>query len=72
MILKVIYIILWPLLVVAGMAMDNSLVLGEVFHLDRPIWQIWRMMTNFANFGLGFIVLFQIFKYIFGFDASTK
>lgn len=62
-----------PLLVVAGMAMDNSLVLGQVFHLDRPLRQFRRIMTNFANFALGFIVLFYILKYVVGVkDESSE
>ncbi len=71
--LKVIYVIMRPLLVVAGMAMDNSLVLGQVFHLDRPLRQFRRIMTNFANFALGFIVLFYILKYVVGVkDESSE
>jgi len=62
LVLKVIYILLWPLLVVAGLAMDNTLVYGSFFHLDAPLWKFWNMMKNFANFTLGFIVLFAIIK----------
>lgn len=63
-ILKVIYVILWPLLVVAGWAMDNSLIYGSIFHLDVPLWKFWNVIKNFANFTLWFLVIFSILKYI--------
>ena len=50
--LKIIYIILWPLLFVCGLALDNSLVYGSIFNLDVPLWKFWNMMKNFANFAL--------------------
>ncbi|MCX6823642.1 MAG: hypothetical protein NT085_00745 [candidate division SR1 bacterium] len=65
MVLKLIYLLLWPLLVIAGLALDNTLVYASVFHLDAPLWQFRNMMKNFANFTLGFMVLFAIIKSIF-------
>lgn len=67
--LQLLYMILWPLLVLAGTAMDNSLVYGEFFGLDRPLWIIWNMSKNFANFALWFFVLFHILKFVF---SSTQ
>ncbi len=64
MVLKIIYLLLWPLLVVAGLALDNTLVYASIFHLDAPLWKFWNMMKNFANFGLWFMVLFAIIKSI--------
>ena len=52
MVLKIIYLLLRPLLVVAGLALDNTLVYASVFHLDAPLWKFWNMMKNFANFTL--------------------
>ncbi|MEI6774960.1 MAG: hypothetical protein WCL18_09690 [bacterium] len=52
MVLKLIYLLLWPLLVVAGLALDNTLVYASIFHLDAPLWKFWNMMKNFANFTL--------------------
>jgi len=52
MILKIIYLLLWPLLVVAGLALDNTLVYASLFHLDAPLWKFWNMIKNFANFTL--------------------
>lgn len=65
LILKVVYILLWPLLVIAGWAMDNTLVYGSMFHLDLPLWKFWNIMKNFANFTMGFLVLVAILKSIF-------
>lgn len=64
-VLKIIYLLLWPLLVIAGLALDNTLVYASIFHLDAPLWQFWNMMKNFANFALWFMVLFAIIKSIF-------
>jgi hypothetical protein len=65
MLLKIIYLLLWPLLVVAGLSLDNTMVYASVFHLDAPLWKFWNMMKNFANFTLGFMVLFAIIKNFF-------
>jgi len=65
LVLKLIYLLLWPLLIVAGIALDNTLVYASVFHLDAPLWKFWNMMKNFANFALWFMVLFAIIKNLF-------
>jgi len=65
MLLKIIYLLLWPLLVVAGLSLDNTMVYASIFHLDAPLWKFWNMMKNFANFTLGFMVLFAIIKNFF-------
>lgn len=65
LVLKVIYILLWPLIVICGWALDNTLVYGAVFHLDVPLWKFRNIMKNFANFTLGFMVLFAILKSFF-------
>ncbi|MBS8122500.1 hypothetical protein [Candidatus Vampirococcus lugosii] len=58
------YIIVWPLLLVAGQAMDNQLIYGSIIHIDVHLWNIWNMSKNFANFALGFVFLISIFLYI--------
>lgn len=50
--LKVIYILLWPLLVIAGMSLDNTLVYGSFLHMDAPLRAFRNIMKNFANFAL--------------------
>lgn len=64
LLLKIIYIFLWPLLVLAGLSLDNTLVYASIFHMDAPLWKFWNMMKNFANFALWFMVLFAIIKSI--------
>lgn len=64
-VLKVLYLMLWPALVVAWKSLDNSLVYWSVFHLDVYLWQFWNMMKNFANYVLWFIFLLSIFLYFF-------
>ncbi len=63
--LKAFYMFFRPLLWIAGLAMDNSLVFGEVFKLDKALWQFWQMARNFANFIIWFMFLRQVLKYIF-------
>lgn len=62
---QMLYLILWPLLVVAWLALDNTLVYGSIFYLDAPLWKFWNMMKNFANFTLGFLVLYEVLKHLF-------
>lgn len=51
-ILKVIYIFMWPLLMLAGLALDNGLVYGSYFQLDSALFTFWNIVKNFANFAL--------------------
>lgn len=62
---KVIYVILWPALFIAWLAMDNSLIYWEIFGIDKALFQFWQIMKNFANFALWFIFVWSILKYIF-------
>lgn len=71
-VLKVAYMGLWPFLWIAGIAMDNSLVYGEVFGLDKALWQFWQIARNFANFIIWFIFLRQVLKYIFDIKSGKS
>ncbi len=64
--LKLIYLIMRPLLVVAWMAMDNTFVYWEFLHLDSPLIQMRNMSKNFANFALLIFILAEIFQWISG------
>ncbi len=64
-VLKMIYMISWPLLVIAGSAMDNSLVYWSFFHLDAPLRKFWNIMKNFANYALWFVLLYHILRSLF-------
>lgn len=63
--LKLIYALLWPVLFIAGIALDNTLVYGSFLHLDASLWSLRNIMKNFANFALWFLVLFAIVKNLF-------
>ncbi len=63
--LKFIYWLLWPVLFICGIALDNTLVYWWFLHLDASLWSLWNIMKNFANFALWFMVLFAIVRNIF-------
>lgn len=71
--LQVIYVILWPLLYIAGIALDNTLVYGEFINLDSVLWRIRTITKNLANFALGWFVIYEILKYLFtGTDSNIN
>lgn len=63
-IVKVFYVFLRPLLWIAWLAMDNSLIYGEIFHLDTALFKFWQIARNLANFLIGFLFVRQVVKYI--------
>jgi len=65
MVSHVVYVFIWPCLVIAWTALDNSLVYGSFLHLDAALWNIWNIMKNFANFALWFLFIFTIVKNLF-------
>ncbi len=71
-VLKIIYMVSRPLLVIAWNAMDNSLVYWSIFHLDAPLWKFWNIMKNFANYALWFVLLYQILKGLFSLKWIDK
>ena len=68
--LKVIYVLLWPLLWIAWLAMDNSLVYGEIFGLDKALFSFWGIMKNFANFTLWFLFIWTIVQFLIKSDQK--
>lgn len=70
-IVRVIYLIMRPLLAIAGAAMDNSLVYGKIFNFTPALWKFWTMMRTFANFALWWLFLWAMFKTIF-MNGSTS
>ena len=52
-ILNILYMITLPVLVIAGKAIDNSLVYGEFINLDRPLYMLHQFARTFANFAIG-------------------
>ena len=69
---KVIYILLYPLLLLAWKLVDNSLVYWEVFWFDAVLWQLWNFVKNLANFALWFFFLYKIFKYLINNKENIK
>lgn len=51
------YVILRPLIALAGLLMDNQLIYGSFMHLDTALWKIWQIVRTFANYALGLIFL---------------
>lgn len=59
---KIIYIILWPCLRLAGKLVDNSLVYWSIFWFDSVLWNLRNAVKNLANFGLWFIFVYKIWE----------
>jgi len=60
-----VYTLIWPILVVAWAALDNSLIYWSFLNLDVALWNLWNIMKNFANFALWFLFIFSIAKTLF-------
>ena len=41
---KAAYIIVWPLVTIAGIAMDNQMVYGSFMYLDAPLRKLWNLI----------------------------
>lgn len=54
------FVLLWPLVALAGLAMDNTLIYWSFMGLDVSLWQIWQIVRSFANYTLWFLFLFGI------------
>lgn len=65
------YVILYPLLVVAWKLVDNSFVYWEVFGFDAVLWQLWNIVKNLANFGLWFLLIYKIFEYLIKWEKQV-
>lgn len=63
------YVLLWPLVALAWLLMDNSLIYGSFMNLDVSLWKIWQIVRNFANFTLWFIFLVWILLYNLGWSS---
>ena len=56
---------------IVGRLMTNSFVYGEAIYFDGFLWKIWQITRNIANFGLGFIFLYEILRYVIN-PSETK
>jgi len=64
-ILNGLYLLIRPALALAWFALDNSMIYGSFLGLDAPLFLIWNIIKNIANFTLWFMVLFEILKNFF-------
>ena len=59
-----VYVLIYPMLVVAWKLADNSFVYWEVFWFDAVLWQLWNIVKNLANFWLWFLFVYKIFEHL--------
>lgn len=58
------YILLYPMLVLAGVLVNNSFVYAEIFKFDVVLWQLWNVVRNLANYALWFLFVYKIFEFL--------
>lgn len=69
---KLVYLFMYPVLFIAWKLVDNSLVYWEAFGFDTVLWELWVIVRNIANFGLGFIFIFKIFQFLINEKKAGK
>ena len=69
---KTVYILVYPMMFLAGKLVDNSLVYWEIFKFDIVLWNLWNVIKNFANYGLWFLFIFYIFRYLIKQDKDKN
>jgi phage shock protein PspC (stress-responsive transcriptional regulator) len=57
--------------VIAGKLMTNEFVVGGAFNIDVYLFKIHNIMRNFANFALGFFLLYIILKSFFSAEDAV-
>ena len=67
---RIFYVLLYPILALAWILVDNSFVYAEVFKFDAVLWQLWNIVRNLANYTLWFLFLFKLFSYLL--NAKNK
>ncbi len=58
------YVLLYPIIALAWILVNNSFVYAEVFKFDAVLWQLWNVVRNLANYALGFLFVFKIFQFL--------
>ena len=69
---KVAFVLLWPLVALAWLAMDNSLIYWSFMWLDVTLWNLWQIVRSFANYVLWFLFLYCILYYNFSWKTWLK
>lgn len=67
---KVVYILIYPLLLLAWKLVDNSFVYWEIFWFDAVLWQLWNILKNLANYTLWFLFVYKIFEFMIKWEKS--
>lgn len=71
-ILSFLYLVMWPLLYVAWLAMDNTLIYGEWLGLTGLLYQFWTIMRTFSNYVIVFLLVRTIGKEMFKWNSWAK
>ena len=66
------FVLLWPLVALAGLAMDNTLIYWSFMGLDVSLWNIWQIVRSFANYTLWFLFLFGILYWNFSWKDAIN
>ena len=69
---KTVYVLIYPMLLLAWKLVDNSLVYWEIFWFDAVLWKLWNIVKNLANFTLWFLFVYKIFKYLIDWKDKVK
>lgn len=64
-VLRIANMLLRPLLMISGWAMDNSMVYGSLFGFDAALWTVRNLTKNLANFFLAFLFVYTLLKGLF-------
>lgn len=63
-VIEIANILIYPVLILVWKLVDNSLVYWKFFSFDAVLWQLWIIVRNLANYTLGFIFIYKIFRYL--------
>lgn len=69
---KIAFTMLWPLVALAWLAMDNTLIYWSFMDLDISLWNVWQIVRSFANYTLWFLFLFWILYWNFTGETWIK
>lgn len=59
-VINVLYLILWPVLAITWMALDNSLIYAEAFRMTDMLFKFRRMMVNISFILLALSILWEL------------
>ncbi len=71
-IIEILYLLFWPLLVIAWKLLDNTFVYWSAFRIDVILWKLWQVVRVFANYFIWFVFIISIFIYFFKQDSNLS